>query len=164
MRDLYVEQIVKVNHEKKGSLWQKLLIILAALFAAVALLIHVFAIVLFLAAAIGAWYLGSKQNYEYEYIFVNGQLDVDVVKTSRRKRLISAQMEELVCMVPLTSPRMEGYKNNTKKHHVAYTGSTKCPVYAMMFKSAEGYIRVDIEPEEELMKALKVTVPHKILT
>lgn len=163
MKDLYVEQIVKVNTEQKGSVLQKVLIALAALFAAVMLLINLYAIVLFAAAAIGAWYVGNKQNYEYEYIFVNGQLDVDVVKTSRRKRLVSYQMEQLICMVPVASPRMEGYKGNTKKHHVAFTGSTKQPVYALMFKSDEGYIRVDIEPEDELMKAFRMTVPHKIL-
>ena len=163
MKDLYVEQIVNANRDKKTGNLQKLFIALAALFAAVALLIHIGAIVLCIAAAVAAGYLGNKQSFEYEYIFVNGQLDVDVVKTNRRKRLVEYQMEQLVCMVPVESPRMDGYKNNCKKHIKAFTGSTKQPVYALMFKGEDGYVRVDLEPEEELMKAFKVTVPHKIL-
>ena len=164
MKDLYVEQIVNANRDKRGSGAQKALIAVAALFAAVTLLIHIGAIILCVAAAVAAWYLGSKQSYEYEYIFVNGQLDVDVVKTNRRKRLVSYQMDELVCMVPVASPRIEGYKDKSKKHYKAYTGSTKQPVYALMFKGDEGYVRVDMEPEEELMKAFRLTDPHKILS
>lgn len=164
MQDLYVEQIVKVNRQKKGNVGQTALIVVAALMAAVALLLDYRAIILCIAAAIGAWYMGSKQNQEYEYIFVNGQLDVDVVKTSRRKRLGTFQMEELICMVPLNSPRMEGYKGQIKKHIKAVTGSTNQPMYAMIFKSPQGYVQVDVELEAELMKALRLTVPHKILS
>lgn len=163
MKDMYVEQIVSAKRDKKDGGLQKLFIVLAALFAAVALLIHIGAIILCIAAAVAACYFGNKQNYEYEYIFVNGQLDVDLVKTNKRKRLVSCQMEQLVCMVPVDSPRMEGYKNNCKKQFHAFTGSTGQPVYALMFKSEGGYIRVDMEPEAELMKAFRLTVPHKIL-
>ena len=163
MKDLYVEQIVNANRDEKTAGLQKLCIALAALFAAIALLIHIGAIILCVAAAIAAGYLGNKQSFEYEYVFVNGQLDVDVVKTNRRKRLAEYQMEQLVCMVPVDSPRIEGYKNNCKKHIKAFTGSTKQPVYALLFKGDDGYVRVDVEPEEELMKAFKLTAPHKIL-
>ena len=114
-------------------------------------------------AAIATWYLGNNQKVEYEYLFVNGQLDIDVVKTRKRKKLGSFQMEELECMACKDSVRLDGYKRQSMKQIHAMTGSTGFQPYALIFKQNQNLVEVIIEPEEELLKIFQTLAPNKIL-
>lgn len=163
MQDLYVEQIVKAQPDKRLGMYQKLFMVLAAFFAAVGVLIYIPALLLFAVAAVAAWYLGTRQNLEYEYLFVNGQLDVDMVRANSRKRLVSLAMQEIECMTPLDSHRLEGYKGRLKKSIKAYTGASGAVVYAIIFKQEGQLVQIAIEPEEELLKAIRRSEPHKVL-
>lgn len=162
MQDLYLEQIVKANRTK-GAMVPRILFAVTVFFAAVTLLIDLRCIVLAVAAGVITYLMNSRRGYEYEYLYVNGELDVDVVKASRRKRLGSFQMEELVCMTLKDSPRLEGYKGQAMKNLDASTGASGNPIYAMIFKQNQGYLQLLVEPEEELMKIFQTTVPNKIL-
>ncbi len=163
MHDFYVEQIVKANKNKKMGGAQKAAMVLTIFFAAVTLLLDYRAILLTAIAAVATWYLNSNQNSEYEYLFVNGQLDVDVVKTRKRKRLGTFQMEELECMAEKDSVRLDGYKGRSMKQIHAMTGSSGFQPYTLIFKQDRGYVQVTIEPEEELLKIFQTLVPNKIL-
>ncbi len=162
MQDEYFEQIVKANRQK-GSGLSKGLFAAAVFLAAVGLLIFWPAIFLAIVAGVATFIVNNKSGQEYEYLYVNGQLDIDVVKSWRRKRLGSFQMEQLECMMPRESLRLEGYKGRIKKSVDATTGSTGQAVYALMFKQDQGYVQVWLEPEEELMAIFRRTVPSKIL-
>ncbi len=163
MHDLYVEQIVKARKDNRTGGLQKACMVLTVFLAAVTLLLDVRCIVLLVIAAIATWYLGNNQNVEYEYLFVNGQLDIDVVKTRKRKKLGSFQMEELECMACKDSVRLDGYKRQSMKQIHAMTGSTGFQPYALIFKQNQNLVEVIIEPEEELLKIFQTLTPNKIL-
>ncbi len=163
MHDLYVEQIVKARKDSRTGGLQKACMVLTVFLAAVTLLLDVRCIVLLAIAAIATWYLGNNQNVEYEYLFVNGQLDIDVVKTRKRKKLGSFQMEELECMACRDSVRLDGYKRQSMKQIHAMTGSTGFQPYALIFKQNQNLVEVIIEPEEELLKIFQTLAPNKIL-
>lgn len=163
MHDLYVEQIVKAKKNAKGSGAQKAAMVLTVFFAAVTLLLDYRAIILTAIAAVATWYFGSSQNCDYEYLFVNGQLDIDIVKTRKRKRLGTFQLEELECMAEKDSVRLDGYKGRSMKQIHAMTGSTGFQPYTLIFKKERGLIQLTIEPEEELLKNFQTLVPNKIL-
>lgn len=163
MQDLYVEQIVKAKKNAGAGGAQKAAMVLTIFFAAVTLLLDYRAIILTVIAAVATWYLNSNVNSDYEYLFVNGQLDVDVVKTRRRKRLGTFQMEELECMAQKDSVRLDGYKGRSMKQINAMTGSTGFQPYTLIFKQERGYVQLTIEPEEELLKIFQTLAPHKIL-
>ncbi|MCI8417319.1 MAG: hypothetical protein HFI33_07485 [Lachnospiraceae bacterium] len=162
MQDEYLEQIVRANKETGGGL-SKGLFAAAVFFAAIGLLLYWPAIVLAIAAGVATWVVNNKKSQEYEYLYVNGELDIDVVKSWKRKRLGNFQMEQLECMMPKESLRLEGYKGRVKKSVDATTGSTGQPIFAMLFKQDQGYVQVWVEPEEELMAIFRRTVPSKIL-
>ena len=163
MQDLYLEQIVKANRTKSSGLL-RILFAVTVFLAAVTLLIDWRCIVPAVVLGVITWIMNSRLGYEYEYLYVNGELDIDVVKASRRKRLGSFQMEELVCMALKDSPRLEGYRGQAMKKLDASTGASGNPVYAMIFKQNQNYLQVLVEPEEELMKIFRTTVPNKILS
>ena len=99
--DSFKEQIVrKIPTTKDRTM--KFLIMTAGIFLAAGILLFSFfylpmvaAFSLFIAIALiyGAFYLAQRFNVEYEYIFTNGEMDVDKIIAQRsRKRLVTIKM------------------------------------------------------------------------
>lgn len=90
MLDCFAEHMVKkvpTSQEKtKKILICVLSVILVAAIAAIAVMTK-FMIILILACAIiyGTYYLLSGMNIEYEYIFTNGEIDIDKIIAKRKR-------------------------------------------------------------------------------
>ncbi len=64
--------------------------------------------------ALGAccYFLVPKLDLEYEYLYVNGELDIDAIYSKqKRKRIASYDMAELEILAPSTSHALDSYLN-----------------------------------------------------
>ena len=163
--DLFCEYLVKKNSSsdtlKRIGLWV-LCIALCLLIAYLSFAkfhIMISAMPIMIAAAIyGTVIYGKNFSLEYEYVFTNGVLDIDVIKgKSRRMSLISVPCRSITSMGPLP-------KNYTSSHKVvdAIYDDKRSGKYVLTFSNHGTETDVLFQPPEKLLQNMKKYTPRNI--
>lgn len=164
MSDLYCECLVKKETTAKDTIIKyglKALVIVLAL-------LGLFGNILFLLAAVvcgvAAYFVIPKTDLEYEYLFVNGEMDIDMVMAkSKRKKVKSINMAEVDLIAPMKSHRMDYYNGNQKMKVLDYSsGNPDHKRFAVITRDNDGTLKVIIEPDETMAKAIKNSAPSKV--
>ena len=104
MGDFYTEQLVKRQKASSTTLIKAILIILTVLSVVLIFMIPFGIIGPVIMIALDV-FLFRSMDVEYEYLFVNGSLDIDkIMAKSRRKNMFSMEMTDLEMMAPSGSP------------------------------------------------------------
>ncbi len=165
MMDIFLEYLVKKN-SKEDALIRFLIKILCGvvLLASFYLLGMVFFQFMWLIPIIwgGAIYgtvlLCRNFSIEYEYIFTNGQLDIDIIKgKSRRKSLISVSCRNIEYMAPLTSQN----EPERKEINAIYDERRRGKYYLDYTLNGEK-IRLLFQPPEKILENMKKYNPRNI--
>ena len=164
MSDLYCEHLVKKETTAKDTIIKyglKALVIVLALLGLFGNVIFLLAAVVF---GIVAYFVIPKTDLEYEYLFVNGEMDIDMVMAkSKRKKAQTIDMAEVDLIAPLTSHRMDYYNNNQKMKVLDYSsGNAEHKRFAVITRDKTGSIKVIIEPDERMANAIKNSAPSKV--
>ena len=132
MSDLYSELLVKKKQTAKDLVVKYGLIALTVIMVLGGLVLNV----LLLVPAIARYFVIPKTDLEYEYLFVNGELDIDMIMSkSKRKRVKSLQLAEADLVAPLKSHRMDYYNGNQKmKEYDFSSGIEDHKRYAMIIR------------------------------
>ena len=164
MSDLYTELLVKKKKTPKDSLIKYGLIVLTVLFALAGLLIHPYLWAGLIVFAILDYFIIPKTNLEYEYLFVNGEMDIDVIMSqSKRKRVFSFQVSDIDLMAPVNSHRMDYYNNNQKmKVYDFSSGYEDHKCFAAIMRHDNDTCRVLLEPDDTLAQGMRNYAPSKI--
>ena len=165
MSDLYSELLVKKESTAKdgmheiwidradctGSIWQEFLLHPLILLAAVAL-------------GIACYFVIPKTDVEYEYLFVNGEFDIDMVMAkSKRKRVKSFNLSEADLVAPLNSHRMDYYNGNQNMKVLDYSsGNPQHKRFGVITRLDNATCKIILEPDEALAQAMKKTAPSKV--
>ena len=163
MSDTYVECLVKAKAPMWGRFLEFLLILLTAVFA-VAMLLMPYAILLAVAAGVGAYFSGYLTDVEYEYLYLDKELVVDkVMAKSKRKRIATYTVDRIEILAPIKSYHLDNYRNRTAKVLDYSVGEELQPDrrYAMYY---EGGQKILLNPSEEMVKAMKNVAPRKIFS
>lgn len=167
--DTFVEQLVKLNLNGKTRALQISVWIICILMSVGLILLSVFnkvfsffLIILAAACVFVAYYLSSQMNVEFEYIFTNGEIDIDrIINRSKRQRLANFKCDdiELIELYDKTKhvPDKEGNKN-------VYFG---CNVdensYAFRIRHPKNkYYTLVISPNEQFKEALRKFLPYAL--
>lgn len=163
MSDLYSEVLVKKERTMKDKLIKGGMITLVVLFALTGL---VMPLLFFVAIALGiaAYFILPGTDLEFEYLFVNGELDVDkIMSKSKRKRVKSLNLSECDIMAPLNSHRMDYYNSNQKlKTQDFSSGNPEHKRFVIIARDGADTCKVIFEPDETLAKTMRNTAPSKV--
>lgn len=163
--DIFCEYLVK----KKSSsdvMKQVLLIIACVLVCVVSLYLCTFVFFGYLwlvppiwgIAIYGTVILRRNFSLEYEYIFTNGQLDIDVVKgKARRKSLISVQCRNISYMAPYNGTNM----SDREVIDVIHDENRRGKYYADFSQGGVSY-RLLFQPPEKILSNMKKYNPRNI--
>ncbi len=164
MGDLYSEYLVKKQPTTKDAVIRYGLIALTVLFAAAGLFMIPLLLIVAVALAVACYFIIPKTDMEYEYLFVNGELDIDAVMAkSKRKKVKSLDIREADLIAPLNSHRMDYYNGNTKLKTLDYSsGDPSHRRFAVITKSENENCRIIIEPDEHMIQAIKNSAPSKV--
>ena len=156
MNDVFKEQMVKRKKTFRDSALR-----FAALFLCVLIFLLSFGYVQFYAFPIalllwfGAQYVLSFLNVEYEYIFTNGDLDIDrIYDKSRRKRIYSGDVKNIEIMAPVTD---NGYESSFKKADKVVdctSGVHGDDTYKFLVMYKEKHCHIIFEPNEALIASM----------
>lgn len=166
MSDLYTEIIVKRKKTAKDTILKALLIaatvlaVLAALFTTLGLIAFVVVIVL----GIADFFLIPTFDVEYEYLYVNGELDVDkIMSKQKRKRVYSADVKNLEILAPTKSHALDSYNHRQDlKTYDFSSGDEQNQSYTMVIKGEKGLERVIFEPNDVILHDMKRMAPREV--
>ena len=121
MTDMYSELLVKKEQTVKDQAIKILLIFLLVFTAIAGLILTPLAWVLTIGLGIAAYFVLPLLDLEYEYVFVNGELDIDrIASKAKRKRMKSFDLAKMEIMAPVNSHRMDYQNHNTNMKVLDY--------------------------------------------
>jgi hypothetical protein len=102
-------------------------------------------------------------NIEYEYIFTNGDLDIDVIyNKNRRKRLFSGLVKDFEIMAHVEDKAHVGDFTNLSETKDYSSGIVGKDTYAFLTTYKSKRMKIIIEPNEMMVKAFStVLTPRK---
>ena len=101
MSDFYTEQLIKKQTTGKDRMI-KILLILLTVVSVLIIFIFPFGIILPVALIALDVFMFQRMDVEYEYLFVNGDLDIDkIMHKARRKRVCSVNINDVEILAHL---------------------------------------------------------------
>ena len=164
MSDLYSELLVKKEPTARDAIVKYGLIVLTVLAAFTGLFISPIVLVAAIALGIVSFFVIPRTDLEYEYLFVNGEFDIDMVMAkSKRKKVMTMNLSEADLIAPLNSHKMDYYNGNDRMKTLDYSsGNPTHKRFAIIIKTGGENSRVIIEPDEQMAQAIKNSAPSKV--
>jgi hypothetical protein len=123
-----------------------------------------FAVLLIFGLGFGARFLISFLNVEYEYIFTNGELDIDIIyDRSRRKRVFTANLKNAEIMAHILDETHARTFDAVRETRDFSTGVISDSTYVFITAQNNKKIKVIIDPNEKMLKAFSGALTRKNL-
>lgn len=164
--DVFKEQLIKRQGNKTDILKKIGLVLLGILLIIVSYPItSKFKLtILVVAGVIWAEYiLINRFNVEYEYIFTNGDLDIDkIMNRSKRKRILTIDVRQFVVMAQFTNPEYKSLIGNIDTTLDYGSGVLSETTYGAVYEKEGKRVLLLFEPNQVLFEAIKIYIPKKI--
>lgn len=111
------------------------------------------------------FFLYPRLSVEYEYVFVDGQLDFDrITANSKRKTVLRIDFEQVELMAPYDSPALDNYKHiQMEKKDFSSLNKDSKP-YAIISSSGSKKLIILFEPSEKMLNIIKQKNTRKVVT
>ena len=164
MGDLYSEFLVKKDKPAKDSLLKYGLIVLTVLAVFAGLIITPLALIIAVALGIACYFVIPKTDVEYEYLFINGDFDIDMIMSkTKRKKVKSFKLSESDLAAPLDSHRMDYYNGNQNMKVLDFSsGNPEHKRFGVITRLDGNLCKIILEPDEALAQAMKNSAPSKV--
>ena len=164
MGDLYSELLVKKDKTAKDSLLKYGLIVLTVLAVFAGLIITPLALIIAVALGIACYFVIPKTDVEYEYLFINGDFDIDIIMSkTKRKKVKSFKLSESDLAAPLDSHRMDYYNGNQNMKVLDFSsGNPEHKRFGVITRLDGNLCKIILEPDEALAQAMKNSAPSKV--
>lgn len=167
----YMLRRVKTGTDKLLSVGYVLAtLILTALMCYVALFTGQIMVAVWFLLIVALWYLCfrllRRQRMEYEYIFVNGELEIDVIYAkSSRKTLVTLRASDISHMARRDDVRYEKNYDDIPAHLLLMDATSNVPgakvYYADFLYNAER-TRLLFEPNDKILEMMRKYNPRRI--
>jgi hypothetical protein len=164
MSDLYYELLVKKERTLNDTVIRYGMITLIVILAFGGLLVNAVLLLAAIVVGVAAYFIFPHLDVEFEYLYVNGEMDVDrVFAKTKRKKAGSFSIREADLVAPLHSHRMDYYNGNTKIKVVDYSsGNDDHSRYAVIGRKDNELCKFIIEPDERILTAMQQSAPSKV--
>lgn len=164
MSDLYSELLVKRERTIKDSIEKYGLIVLTAIAVIAGLIITPLIWIAAVALGIACYFVIPKTDVEYEYLFINGDFDIDMIMSkTKRKKVKSFKLSESDLAAPLDSHRMDYYNGNQNMKVLDFSsGNPKHKRFGVITRLDGNLCKIILEPDEALAQAMKNSAPSKV--
>lgn len=166
MGDLYSECIVK-RKTPVYTIAIKLLLIIATFIALTFMVLMLSVIPFLIAVAFGVvyYFYSTGVDLEFEYTFVNGELDIDrIMNKSRRRRALAFDFTHLEIMAREKSHLVDSYRQKSCKTYdfTSLRSENKEKVYVIYGTDKNEMIRILFEPDEKMLNDMRNNAPRKV--
>ena len=164
MGDLYSELLVKKDKTAKDSLLKYGLIVLTVLAVFAGLIITPLALIIAVALGIACYFVIPKTDVEYEYLFINGDFDIDmIIVKDKKKESKELQIIRSRSGSTLDSHRMDYYNGNQNMKVLDFSsGNPEHKRFGVITRLDGNLCKIILEPDEALAQAMKNSAPSKV--
>ena len=161
--DVFIEQIVKKMFGPKDYLIFAGLVVAGILLILLSMLfIPSLSAIVLIGVCVGAYYLFTSRNLEYEYSVTNGEITVDkIINRRSRKRLISIEAHDVEKMGKY-NPEEHRQKNYASKIFASVTEDGKDAWYLAGNQPQKGHVLVVFSPDEKVLGAIKPFLQRQV--
>lgn len=160
--DTFYEQIIKIKLTGKAKLYIVAILVIDVILLAGLLLLTMlfapsFAVLVVAGVAFGTYKLISLLSVEFEYIFTNGDLDVDkITAKSSRKRMVSIKCNQVE-----KYGEYKGQKAPGSAQTLMYCNpDSEGKVYLIAKDRNLGTVMLVIAPDERVREAIEAAIPR----
>lgn len=111
-----------------------------------------------------AFLVVPRLDVEYEYLYLSKEISIDkIMSKEKRKHVMTIDLNKAEMMAVSNSHSLDSYKN---RDHVAKdftSGIADAKTYTIVYEDTDKLMLVVIEPNEELIKAVKTVFPRKVI-
>ena len=166
MANEYTECMISVKSGMREKILKADVIVITALGIILGTLFHPIFLLLVPIGVLLMMFVVPKLQKEYEYLFISGDLDIDVIYSRKsRKKVGSYPMKQLEVMAPVNSSRLDAYRNNTAMKRTDCTSRDPEAAgrqYACVFAGENGREMLLFEPDEKMVKEIRMRMPGKV--
>lgn len=160
MGEFYVEQLVKRKTTGKDILIKAAMIALTAVTCFFSMLIPFLFILTIVFVGLDI-FVFQQTNVEYEYFYMNGDLDIDkIMAKQRRKRIFSVNLRDIEVVAQKNAPELQPYRNLRTIDYSSRQNDADC--YVMIVAEKGQKRKVIFEPEKEILEGMKMLAPRKV--
>lgn len=160
MNEFLIEQLVKRNQTIATTLKKAGLIAVTVLSAFLTLAIPILTVVTVILIFVDS-FLFKRMNVEYEYVYFNGDLDIDkIMNMQSRKKQFSTNIKEMEVIAPSGSPELHSYQRLKTLDFSTLNPEDK--VYEMVTSFKGETVRVLFNPNEKILNEMKNMAPRKV--
>ena len=111
MGDIFAEQLVKRKKKPSEQFLKYALTALVVVFALGGLFVNGMLVYLALALVVACYFVFPRFNVEYEYSYVNGEFDIDVIYSmQKRKKKEVFNLQDVDCVALYGNPALAPYQ------------------------------------------------------
>lgn len=161
--DTFFEQIVKIKLSIKVKALIALIFVADFIIVSLVLLIAPsnmvpFVFLIIIGVIYGSYKLISQASIEYEYIFINGDLDIDkIIAKASRKRIVSVKCSAAEKFGVYTGQQAP---SSVKKTYFLCDSDSENMMYMIVPNRAEGMVMIVFAPDERIRDAISKAVPR----
>lgn len=165
--DMFLEQLVRRGSRVQDAM-KRILILMGAFIVLTLPILFIpqyltlIEPVLLVVVMLGVWILWRRASKEYEYIYTDGNLDIDVIYSKNgRKHLVTVDAKRCKIICPANDA---SHKNMLSEKYdktiMACAGSPDESTYVLIGPYKDKMWKVYFEPNEQLLTALKKYSPR----
>lgn len=166
MGDSYAEVIIKKRMSMMQTFFRVFMVVATVIMTYFSILnLQVYGLIIIILFVWLTYLVFRNTNLEYEYFFINGQLDVECIYgKKKRKPAKSFNFDKLEVMAPITHQKILAYEHRTDLKDFNYTsGFPDRKIYVAILVGQKGNLgRLYFEPSEKMIKTIYTHSPSKV--
>lgn len=160
--DIFVEQLIKKRFGAKDYLIIAGVIVAGVVLILASTLVPLISSLVFIGVCVGAYYVITSLNLEYEYSVTNGDITIDkVINRRNRKRVVSMDTHNIDFMGRY-NPSDHSGKNYASRFVVTESDDLKDAWCFAGNHPQKGHILVIFNPNEKVLMAIKPFLPRQV--
>lgn len=163
MNETYIEQLVKRKPPIGPNIAQAVFAALTVTCLIVGMGLSPFIFLFAIVFGIATYFVHMFADIEYEYLFVERELSIDVIRAkSSRKRIASFEANRMEVFAPQGSHHLDEYKNRNLKVKDYSSHLKDSNPYVMIYNGEKEMQMVILEGTEGLVKCFYNAAPRKV--
>lgn len=159
----YAEWLVKRKSTPSGVLARVVSVFAEIILVFSTLIFGPYALVAAFFGGYGVYLVFQYTELEFEYFFLDGELKVDkIYGKNKRKNCGTYPMEKVELVAPLQSHQMDSYRQRNLPTLDYSSGIDANKRYAMIINLGMGMNFIVLEPNQEILDAMRVVAPRKV--
>lgn len=161
MNDYYTEQMVKKQTDMKDIVI-KAVLVAATIVSFLIIMMYPIGLILPIVMIALDVFMFGRLKVEYEYLFVNGDLDIDkIMNKSKRKKQFSMNVADMELLAPADAVELRQYQNARVLDYSSRSGQGK--TYALIVSGQGELKKVLFEPNTTIVEGFYMMAPRKVI-